>query len=135
MVQSVERLQDLALTRQATDALDETMVERARKTDANDRLYQLEASSEDDPSPHLHKITASLLAINFEDDELNPPQLGVLEKDVAKVSQGRFILVKRGPHSSGHYTSLKAIAWKSYLSEFLKRFSSLKSSQELTLIN
>jgi len=119
MVQSVERLQALAPTRQAADALYETMVERARKTDANDRLYQLEASSEYDPSPHLHKISAPLLAINFEDDELNPPQLGVLEKGIAQVSQGRCVLVKRGPHSAGHYTSLKAIAWKSHLNEFL----------------
>jgi homoserine O-acetyltransferase/O-succinyltransferase len=60
-----------------------------------------------------------LLAVNFKDDELNPPHLGVLEKGITQVSQGRFVLVKRGLHSAGHCTSLKAIAWKSYLSEFL----------------
>jgi homoserine O-acetyltransferase len=127
MVQSVERLQALAPTRQAADALYETMVERARKTDANDRLYQLEASSDYDPSPHLKKIQAPLLAINFEDDELNPPQLGVLEKGIAQVSKGRCVLIKRGPHSAGHYTSLKAAAWKSHLTDFLNTIFLTKS--------
>lgn len=127
MVQSVERLQALAPTREAADALYETMVERARKTDANDRLYQLEASSDYDPSSHLEKIKAPLLAINFEDDELNPPQLGVLERGIAQLSKGRFVLIPRGPHSAGHYTSLKAMVWKSHLSEFLTRIFSNKT--------
>jgi homoserine O-acetyltransferase len=119
MVQSVERLQALAPTRQEADALYETMVERARKTDANDRLYQLEASSDYDPSPHLRKIQAPLLAINFADDELNPPQLGIMEKGIAHLSKGHFVVIQRGPHSAGHYTSLKAVAWKAYLKDFL----------------
>ncbi len=126
MVQSVERLQALAPTREAADALYESMVERARKTDANDRLYQLEASSDYDPSAHLAQIKAPLLAINFEDDELNPPQLGILEKGIRQVPQGQHVLIKRGPHSAGHYTSLKAVAWKSHLSEFLRTIESTK---------
>ena len=126
MVQSVERLQALAPTREAADALYESMVERARKTDANDRLYQLEASSDYDPSARLSEIKAPLLAINFEDDELNPPQLGILEKGIRQVPQGQHVLIKRGPHSAGHYTSLKAVAWKSHLSEFLRTIGSTK---------
>jgi homoserine O-acetyltransferase len=127
MVQSVERLQALAPTREAADALYESMVERARKTDANDRLYQLEASSDYDPSALLSDIKAPLLAINFEDDELNPPQLGILEKGIRLVPKGQHMLIKRGPHSAGHYTSLKAVAWKSHLSDFLKSIESTNS--------
>jgi len=127
MVQSVERLQALAPTREAADALYESMVERARKTDANDRLYQLEASSDYDPSALLSDIKAPLLAINFEDDELNPPQLGILEKGIRLVPKGQHVLIKRGPHSAGHYTSLKAVAWKSHLSDFLKSIESTNS--------
>jgi homoserine O-acetyltransferase len=97
------------------------MVERARKTDANDRLYQLEASSKiTTPALTFIRFQAPLLAINFEDDELNPPQLGVLEKGIAQVSQRAVCSGQaRDPHSAGHYTSLKAIAWKSHLNEFL----------------
>jgi homoserine O-acetyltransferase len=127
MVQSVERLQALAPTREAADALYESMVERARKTDANDRLYQLEASSDYDPSALLSDIKAPLLAINFEDDELNPPQLGILEKGIRLVPKGQHVLIKRGPHSAGHYTSLKAVAWKSHLCDFLKSIESTNS--------
>ncbi len=128
MVQSVERLQAAAPNRAAADALYETMVERAKKTDANDRLYQLEASSDYDPSPHLKDIKAPLMAINFEDDELNPPQLGILEKGILEVPLGRFELIKRGPFSAGHYTSLKAAVWKPYLADFLKSIASTNTS-------
>ena len=128
MVQSVEHLQAAAPNRAAADALYETMVERAKKTDANDRLYQLQASCDYDPSAHLKEIKAPLLAINFEDDELNPPQLGILEKGILEVAKGRFELIKRGPSSAGHYTSLKAAVWKPYLSDFLKSIGSTNTS-------
>jgi hypothetical protein len=72
-------------------------VERARKGDANDRLYQLEASMDYDPSEDLERIKAPLLAINFADDELNPPELGVLEAAAKRVSRMRHVLVAAGP--------------------------------------
>lgn len=119
LTQSVLRLQDLAPTREAADTLYHQMVERARKGDANDRLYQLEASMDYDPSPGLERIVAPLLAINFTDDELNPPQLGVLERGMARLRKGRFALLPVGPQSRGHYTALQAAQWKSHLAAFM----------------
>lgn len=71
------------------------MVERARK-DANNRLYQLEASMDYDPSADLEKIKAPVLAINFEDDELNPPELGMrLSTAVCMRSQGWTVKIEK----------------------------------------
>lgn len=119
LTQSVSRIQELAPTREAADALYHQMVERARKGDANDRLYQLEASMDYDPSPGLERIVAPLLAINFTDDELNPPQLGVLERAMARLPKGRSVLLPVGPQSRGHYTALQAAQWKSHLAVFM----------------
>jgi homoserine O-acetyltransferase len=119
MVQSVVRLQELAPTREAADALYEKMVERARQGDANDRLYQLEASSDYDPTSLIPKIKARLLAINFEDDELNPPQLKTVENVVKHIPQARHVLINASSHTAGHYSSLKANLWKKELIDFL----------------
>lgn len=119
LTQSVVRIQELAPTREAADELYRQMIERARKGDANDRLYQLEASMDYDPSAELDKIKAAVLAINFEDDELNPPELGILEKAIARLSNGRLFVIPAGPESRGHYTALQASQWKSHLAEFM----------------
>jgi homoserine O-acetyltransferase len=119
MTQSVVRLQKLAPTREAADALYREYVERARKGDANDRLYQLEASMDYDPSGDLERIKAPLLAINFADDELNPPELGVLEAAAKRVPRMRHVLVAAGERSQGHHTTLHAAHWKSHLADFL----------------
>ncbi len=119
LTQSVVRIQELAPTREAADALYRQMVERARKGDANDRLYQLEASMDYDPSPELELITAPLLAINFTDDELNPPELGVFERAMPRLRNGRNVLIPAGPQSRGHYTALQAVQWKHHLAAFM----------------
>ena len=72
-------------TRETADALYRQFVERAAKADANNRLYQIEATMDYDPSADLEKIEARLLAINFADDAVNPPELGVLEAGVARI--------------------------------------------------
>ena len=119
MLQSVVRLQEQAPTREAADALFRQFLERAKSGDANDRLYQLEATMDYDPSPLLGKIKAPLLAINFADDEINPPELGVMESAIAKIPGARHVLVPAGPKSAGHYTALRAALWKSHLAGFL----------------
>ena len=64
---------------------------RAMRTgDANDMLYQYEASRNYDPAPSLEKIDAPLLAVNSADDELNPPELGILEREIKRVPKGRY---------------------------------------------
>ncbi len=120
MTQSVVRIQELGPTREKADALYRQYVERAKKADANNRLYQIESTMDYDPSPDLDKIKAPLLAINFADDAVNPPDLGVLEAGVARIPGARCVVVPAGPESQGHYSSMRAALWKEHLAEFLK---------------
>jgi homoserine O-acetyltransferase/O-succinyltransferase len=119
MVHSVVRLQEMAPTRAAADALYERFVERARQGDANNRLYQVEASADYDPTEGLARAKAPLLAINFADDELNPPELGVLEAAVGRMPKARCVIVPAGPQSVGHQTALRAAQWRAHLAGFL----------------
>jgi homoserine O-acetyltransferase len=120
MTQSVVHIQTQAPTREKADALYRQFVERAQKGDANDRLYQIEAVMDYDPVPLLGKIKAPLLAINFADDEINPPQLGVMEQGIARVPGARHVLIEASPQSQGHYNAMRAALWKRHLAEFLK---------------
>ena len=83
------------------------------------RLYRFEASFDYDPSPALEKISAPLLAILFADDELNPPELGVIEREMAKVRGGRYVMVPSGPRSEAHRTQVQATIWSEALLAFL----------------
>jgi len=121
--QSVVRIQELAPTRAEADAFYRRMVENARKGDANDRLYQLEASMEYDPSAKLERIKARVLAINFADDELNPPQLGTLENAMAQLPAGRFTILPATASSRGHYSAQQAARWAPLLADFLRNQS------------
>jgi homoserine O-acetyltransferase len=120
LTQSVVRIQELGPTREKADALYRQFVERAMKGDANNRLYQIESTMDYDPSPDLGKIKAPLLAINFADDAINPPELGVLEAGVARIPGARCVVVPAGPQSQGHHSSMRAALWKEHLAEFLK---------------
>ena len=119
LIQSVVRLQEKAPTREAGDALYKSLVERAKKGDANNRLYQVEASMDYDPTGGLDRIGARLLVINFADDELNPPQLGTVEPVVARIPGARYVLVPAGPETNGHYTTLLGAQWAPHLAAFL----------------
>src|SRR5262249_17180826 len=109
-----------APTRQAGDALYRQLVERAKKNDANDRLYQVEASMDYDPSPDLEKIKVPVLTINFADDELNPHVLGTVEAGLARAKNARSVLIPAGPESIGHLTGQIASTWRGHLAEFLR---------------
>ncbi len=119
MTESVVRIQETAPTREAADALYQRLVEEAKKNDANNQLYAIEAVMDYDPSKDLNKIRASLLAINFADDALNPPELGVLEPAIAKIPHARYVMLPAGPDTHGHYTYFRAALWKSHLAEFM----------------
>jgi homoserine O-acetyltransferase len=92
----------------------------ARFIDANDLLYAVEASHDYDPAPGLGRIRAPLLAINFADDLINPPELGILEREIARVPRGRAVLVPEGPETIGHGTHTRAAVWKHHLVEFMR---------------
>ena len=107
-------------TRAAADErLDARVVEAMKTYDANDTLYQIEASVDYDPGPGLDKIIAPLVAVNFADDFINPPELGILEHEIQRVPQGRAIVVPAGADTRGHGTHTLAKVWKSYLVELL----------------
>ena len=89
--------------------------------DANDVLYAVEASRDYDPGPDLEKITAPLLAINSADDLINPPDQGILERDIKRVKHGKAIVLPETDKTVGHGSHTKAVLWKKYLVGLLRK--------------
>ncbi len=112
-----QEMPDLAHSDAVFDA---TVAEAMRNADANDLLYQLEASRDYDPAPGLEKIRAPLLAINFADDLINPAELGILEREIKRVPGGRALVSAMTPQSRGHGTHTVAAVWKEHLAELLR---------------
>lgn len=120
MTESVLGLQQQAPSNEAAGALyGKIAASYAGKADANDWLYWFDSSLDYDPLPALDRIRAKLLAVNFADDELNPPQLDVMNSAIAKLKDARFVLVPTSPDTHGHQSLRFANLWKDYLSEFL----------------
>jgi homoserine O-acetyltransferase len=104
-----------------TDEVLDKFVEQIVKTDdANDVLYALEASHDYDPGPNLEKIRAPLLAINSADDLINPPELGILEREINRVPHGRAIVIPLSEKTRGHGSHTIASLWKDELIRLLK---------------
>lgn len=118
MTSNAERLQHAAPTRADAVALFDHLAAGAQERDANDFLYAFESSYDYDPAPDLEKITAPLLAINFADDQINPPELGVMEPAMRRVHAGRYVLISPGK-TYGHQTLAHAEIWGQYVVEFL----------------
>jgi homoserine O-acetyltransferase len=89
--------------------------------DANDVLYQWESSFDFDPSPGLDRIRAAVLALNSSDDERNPPELDVMEREIKRVNNGRYVLIPGGPDTRGHGTTGMAKLYKQELAELLRQ--------------
>lgn len=103
------------------DAVIDSYVEHGMKTeDANDLLYAVSASRDYDPGPGLEKIQAPLLAVNSADDLVNPPELGILEREIKRVPHGRAIVIPYSESTHGHGSHTYAVLWKQYLVELLK---------------
>ena len=104
-----------------TDEVLDKFVEQIVKTDdANDVLYALEASHDYDPGPNLEKIQVPLVAINSADDLINPPELGILEREIESVPHGRAIVVPFSDKTRGHGSHTVAALWKDELVKLLK---------------
>ena len=106
---------------EADRALDATIASYLKANDANNVLYAIEASRDYDPGPGLEKIKAPLVAINFADDIINPPELQILETAIKRVPNGRAITVPASDRTNGHGTHTMAAVWKEYLVELLAR--------------
>ena len=120
MTSSPMQLHKTNPTHEKADAAVTALRERAARVDANDMLYQYDCSTTYNPSPHLEKIKAPLWAINSADDEVNPPELGIMEREIKRVAKGRYILIPTSDETRGHGTHSRAMVWKNYLVELLK---------------
>ena len=104
---------------QADEEIDDYVASYIKTGDANDTLYALESSRDYDPGPGLERITAPLLAINSADDLVNPPELGILEREITRVPHGRAIVIPLSDRTVGHGTHTVAAVWQDYLAQLL----------------
>jgi len=88
--------------------------------DANDVLYQWDSSRDYNPSPGLEKIKATLLAINAADDERNPVELGLLDREIKRVRNGRVLLIPASDSTAVHGTTGSAKFYARELGELLR---------------
>ncbi|OLE72408.1 MAG: hypothetical protein AUG74_05420 [Bacteroidetes bacterium 13_1_20CM_4_60_6] len=113
--------QKVAPTRVVADSiLDDYVRARLAQTDANDMVYQFEASRFYNPAPNLERIVAPLVAVNSADDEINPPELGIMEREIWRVKRGRYVLIPISERTRGHGTHTLAALWKNELARLLR---------------
>ncbi len=101
-------------------ALDAYVAAGFKETDATDLVYQLEASLDYDPLPDLEKIRVPLVAVNTADDMINPPELGILEREIKRVPQGSAVVLPFSSDTRGHGSHTVANLWKVYLQRVLQ---------------
>ncbi len=108
-------------TREAADKyLEDYISTRSPTLDANDLLYQVNASRNYNPSKRLDRIKAPVMYVNSSDDFINPPELGIAEREIKKVKNGRFVLIPISDQTHGHGTHTWAAVWQQYLADLLK---------------
>ena len=116
-----QALQKAAPTRALADQLLDARLAAPFAGDANDHLYQWDSSRDYNPSPGLERISATLLAINAADDERNPPETGLMEREIRRVKNGRYYLIPASEQTAGHGTTGQAKFWKQQLADLLQR--------------
>jgi homoserine O-acetyltransferase len=108
-------------TREDADRfIDRWLASRLPQVDANDTIYQFDSSRDYDPSANLGKIQAQVMFVNSADDLINPPELGIAQREIKKVKNGRFVLLPITDQTRGHGTHTLAAVWKQYLAELLQ---------------
>jgi homoserine O-acetyltransferase len=116
----VLRQKDAPTLAKADETLEKFVNDYVKTSDANDVLYALEASHDYDPGPNLEKIRAPLLAINSADDLINPPELGILEREIKRVPHGRAMVIPLSDKTRGHGSHTIAALWKDDLVKLLQ---------------
>src|SRR5438067_13843489 len=116
----VLRQKDAPTLAKTDEALDKFVADYLKTGDANDVLYALEASHDYNPGPGLEKIRAPILAINSADDLINPPELGILEREIKRVPKGRAIVIPYSDQTRGHQSHSYPALWKSDLVNLLR---------------
>lgn len=108
-------------TRDAADKyLDESMKRVTNNLDANDILFAVSASRNYDPPSRLETIKAPVMFVNSADDFINPPELGIAEREIKLVRKGQFVLIPASDQTHGHGTHTWAAFWQQYLKELLE---------------
>jgi len=115
----VLRQKDAPTLAKTDEVLDKFVEQIVKADDANDVLYAVEASHDYDPGPNLQKISAPLLAINSADDLINPPELGILEREIKHVPHGRAMVIPMSDKTRGHGSHTVAALWKDELTKLL----------------
>jgi homoserine O-acetyltransferase/O-succinyltransferase len=113
-------LHKAAPTREAADKLLDARLKAPFRADANDVLYQWDSSRDYNPSPRLERIEAAVLAINAADDERNPPETGVMERELKRLKNGKLLLIPASENTAGHGTTGAAKHYAQALREFLQ---------------
>jgi homoserine O-acetyltransferase len=109
-------------TRAAADQfVDDYFAARFANLDANDLLYQVNASRNYDPRTRLEEIRARVTWINSADDFINPPELGIAEREAKRLKNGKFILIPAGEETHGHGSHTWAVLWRDELAELLEK--------------
>jgi homoserine O-acetyltransferase/O-succinyltransferase len=109
-------------TREKADTfLEERIAQGVKNTDANDMIYYFDASRNYNPEPQLERISAPLTAINSADDQINPPELKIIDKDIVRVKQGKYVLLPITDRTRGHGTHSLPAIWQQHLAELLQR--------------
>ncbi len=111
----------------ADEALENYENRFVRSNDANNVIYAFAASEDYDPAPDLEKIKAPLLAVNSADDLINPPDLGILEKEIKRVKNGKAVVIPETPETVGHGSHTQAVLWKQYLDQLLRESEPAKA--------
>jgi len=104
----------------ADEVLDAYVATAMKEQDANDVLYQVGASWDYDPGPGLEKIRAPLVAVNSADDLINPPELGILEREIHRVPKGSMVMIPLSDATRGHGSHTVANLWKQHLQRLLE---------------
>ena len=112
--------QMLGDTHAKSDKLVDAKLNDGFKGDANDFIYQWGSSWDYDPSADIEKIDASVLAINSADDERNPPETGVMDRDMKRLKHGRLYLIPASTETRGHLTTGNARFYTAQLRQLLQ---------------
>jgi homoserine O-acetyltransferase len=115
------RYRDAPTLADADRVMEQALANSLKNADANDILYQYESSRDYDPGPGLEKIQAPLVAVNSADDIVNPPEIGMLEKEIIRVKRGRAVMLPYSDRTAGHGTHTLAAVWKHELETLLKQ--------------
>lgn len=112
--------QKQAPTRELADKLLDQRLAAPFPADANDTLYQWDSSRDYNPAPRLDRIQATVLVINAADDERNPPETGLVDREVKRIKNAQLHLIPASEETRGHGTTGMAKFWRQQVQDLLQ---------------